>query len=230
MSITTVGEIGEVELIGCFGDASTVVDAARVSFGRSSGEGALTEGDRRLLGYLWRNKHWSPFRHVLIRWRIRAPEFVMRHLWKHIVGIECTSAVATKDSAWNEISGRYVVVKRFHTPVTWRSQHPERKQGSGEALDPEPQAAAREIYQRSLAAAVEGYEALLATGVAKEQARMLLPLSQMTEVVWTSSVQALHNLFDLRTHPHAQYETREIVRCMQQAFADAQPELASVMG
>ena len=153
----------------------------------------------------------------------------MRQLWKHIVGIECTSVAATKDTAWNEISGRYVAVKCFHTPVMWRSQHPQKKQGSGEALDPESQAAAREIYQRALAAAVGGYEALLTAGVAKEQARMLLPLSQMTEVVWTSSVQALHNLFDLRTHSHAQHETREIVKCMQQSFADAQPELASVM-
>ena len=96
---------GSVELLGMFGDELTIVNAARVSFGAAKSE--LDKKDVRLIKYLYKHKHMSPFRHLMFRFRIKAPEFVMRQFYKHVIGCETTSSDSTKDHAWNEISGRY---------------------------------------------------------------------------------------------------------------------------
>jgi len=98
---------GSVELLGMFGDELTIVNAARVSFGAAKSE--LDKKDVRLIKYLYKHKHMSPFRHLMFRFRIKAPEFVMRQFYKHVIGCETTSSDSTKDHAWNEISGRYIM-------------------------------------------------------------------------------------------------------------------------
>ena len=217
---------GFVKLDGLFGNELTIVNSARVSYGVTTEE--LSEKDKKLLNYLWKNSHWSPFRHVLFRFRIRAPEFVMRQLYKHIVGIECSSGMATKDSAWNEISGRYTKIENFHVPSTWRSQHTSSKQCSGEDLEGSTNEKAKEIYEKTLSLARDSYNELLSLGVAREQARIVLPLCQYTEVVWTCSLQALHNFISLRDHFHAQHEIREYALAMKKFLQIYLPALYDI--
>ena len=220
-------EGGTLGCIGGFGDALTVVNAARVSFGQQSG--AMDERDWRLIRYLLRNGHWSPFRHVVLRFQIKAPEFVMRQLYKHVVGIECTSSSSTKDHAWSEISGRYCPVESFWTPATFRPQSKHAKQGlglnsDGTLTDADATEALRE-YRRAVDTAVECYERLLELGVAKEQARAALPLAQFTTVVWTASLQAVLHFIALRDHDHAQLEIRRYAVAMRRLLSRRYPRL-----
>ena len=102
---------GHIELVDTLGDDLTPVNAARVSFGGRSDE--FTTKDKRLSKFLIKHKHFSPFRHQHIMVIVKAPEFVLRQWYKHVVGIETTSSSVTKDHAWNEISGRYIPVQEY---------------------------------------------------------------------------------------------------------------------
>ena len=109
---------GFVEVLGFVGTDLTVANAARVSFGKR--KSIYEKNDYRLVRFLAKNKHFSPFRHLVVQFHIKAPEFVMRQTYKHVVGIEATSSYPTKDHAWNEISGRYVPVEEYYIPDIWR--------------------------------------------------------------------------------------------------------------
>jgi len=192
---------GFVMLEASMGSAVSIVNAARVSMGRKVSE--ITEPDRRLLSYLWEHEHTSPFRHVQLQFHIKAPIFVLRQWMKHQVGC-----------AWNEISGRYVTFEQeAWTPNVWREQSPLIKQGSGGDLEEVKSEAAADLYASAMKESFHAYEALLALGVAKEQARLVLPLSLMSECYWTASLQAVIHFLRLRRDGHAQAEIR--------AFADA---------
>ena len=194
---------GFVILEASMGSAVSIVNAARVSMGKKVEQ--ITEPDRRLLRYLWEHEHTSPFRHVQLQFHIKAPVFVLRQWMKHQVGC-----------AWNEISGRYVTFdQETWTPDVWRSQSPVIKQGSGADLEDGSDAA--ELYASAMRNSFNAYEALLALGVAKEQARLVLPLSLMSECYWTASLQAVIHFLRLRQDGHAQAEIR--------AYADAIREL-----
>ena len=107
---------GYIEVVDVLGDDLTPVNAARVSFGGRSDK--FEAKDRRLSKFLIKHKHFSPFRHQHVMMIIKAPEFVMRQWYKHVVGIETTSTHVTKDHAWNEISGRYVAYAVSYTHLT----------------------------------------------------------------------------------------------------------------
>ena len=125
---------GYIEVVDTLGDDLTPVNAARVSFGGRSDK--FTDKDRKLSKFLIRHKHFSPFRHQHVMMIIKAPEFVMRQWYKHVVGIETTSSSVTKDHAWNEISGRYVEVEEYYYPSYFRKQSEDNKQASeGEIED-----------------------------------------------------------------------------------------------
>lgn len=206
---------GFVEVLDVFGDELTIANAARVSFGVQHTE--LTEGDKKLVKYLYKHKHMSPFRHVFLRLRIHASEVVMRQMAKHIIGIEATSSSAPiKDMAFNEISGRYKVVEEYYYPSVWRKQHTDNKQASAGPCEDSVQDEANQIYTAAMDNAIKTYHRLLNIGVSREQARLILPLSQMTTVLWTASLQAVFNFIVLRDHEHAQYEIREYAK----AFTD----------
>lgn len=221
---TKVLDNGSVELLGVFGSELTIVNAARVSFGKESDK--FSNKDMKLLKYLHDNNHMSPFRHVMLRFRIIWPEFVARQAYKHIVGIEGSTSV--KDSAWNEISGRYMPVHEFHTPTSWRSQSKSSKQGSGGVVSSEMQYKCSKIYEESLKTIKDAYDNLIKMGIAKEQARVILPLSQYTQVIWTCSAQALYNFITLRMEPHAQSEIRDYALVMRQILQKALPYLYGV--
>ncbi len=215
---------GYIDLLDIFGDELTIVNAARVSFNVQ--HDTLENRDINLIKYLYKNKHMSPFRHVMLRFKIYAPEFVMRQLYKHVVGIEATSAsVPVNDSAFNEVSGRYVRVTEFYTPSVWRVQHSDNKQGSGEPCDDSVQTIATNAYAAALAECLKAYTLLLDAGICFEQSRTILPLSQMTTVVWTCSLQALFNFIHLRNTSHAQAEIRAYAQIFDQILHDTFPNV-----
>ena len=184
------------------GNDLTVANAARVSFGKTSkmednmwGPPYLKDKDAKLIRYLAKHKHISPFGHCFASFHIKAPIFVARQLVKH------------KFLRWNEISRRYVDSEpEFYEPSVWRGRSADKKQGSegvvNIVLDQEVQ------WHRQLAT----YKNLLSEGVAPEQARMVLPQSTMTEWYWSGSLDAFADMCNLRCKPDTQAETRQVAR------------------
>ena len=215
---------GFVEVIDSLGNDLTVVNSARVSFGKRKEK--FDNSDKRLVRYLAKHKHFSPFRHLQVQFHIKAPEFVMRQWYKHVVGIETTSKSSTKDHAWNEISGRYVEVEDYYIPTVFRAQSDDNKQASeGEVED---QKGTLQSWEDSIAHAKIFYDSLLRRGVAKEQARVVLPLSQYTEVYWTASFQAIMNFIELRDETTAQWEIQEYARILKELMFDVYPETTKI--
>jgi len=198
---------GFVELVDSMGTDLTVVNSARVSFGKR--KTTLSDGDKKLIQFLADHKHWSPFRHVQLQFHCKVPEFVAREWYKHAVGIAYTDA-ATVDHAWNEISLRYVDASEFnfYTPDGFRKQSENNKQASTDELVNDPGHELLNEYNAHCQKALDLYHRLLEHGVAREQARGVLPLNIYTEFYWTVSLQALVNFIQLRQHAGAQYEIR----------------------
>jgi thymidylate synthase (FAD) len=217
---------GFLELVDTFGDELTIVNAARVSFGVQKKK--LSKGDVGLIKYLYKHKHFSPFRHLMFRFHIKAPEFVMRQWYKHVVGAETTGNSCTKDHAWNEISGRYKPVEDFYVPTTWRKQSKDSKQASEGVVTTEQNTELDGIFGEFMQNSIQTYEKMLSMGVAKEQARIVLPLNQYTEVIWTASAQAVLNFIYLRDEATAQVEIREYARVMRRMLEEKFPTLCKI--
>ena len=202
----------KVNLLGVLGDDITVVNAARVSYGNRIT--SLQPRDVKLMRYLAKHQHHSPFRHIVLQFHIKCPEFVARQMYKHVVGINTTATNVFQDHAWNEISGRYVELHEFYEPKEWR-QKPAKgksKQGSGGAMDNDKQQEAQAIYQFALTTMEDCYKTLLGMGIAAEQARMVLPMSFMTEFYWTASFQAVMHFVKLRAADDSQKEIRDLAK------------------
>ena len=188
-----------VTLLNCMGDDLTVVNAARVSFANTSY--GLEKRDVKLIEYLAKHNHWTPFGHVQFSFRVKAPIFVARQLAKHQVGL-----------VWNEVSRRYVKDDpEFFTPDMWRGTAANVKQGSSDESVYDPEYCS-DTLEDLHTAALHAYDSLLEEGVAPEQARMVLPLSMYTEWVWTGSLAAFMRVVNLRTHPTAQEEVKVVAR------------------
>ncbi len=188
---------GFVRLVEQMGSDAAIVRAARVSYG----EGTKTvREDAALIDYLMRHRHTSPFEMVEFTFHVRAPIFVARQWFRH------------RTASANEVSARYSVLEdRFYRPEAWRAQAQENKQGSeGRFQNPEADRVLEDAYRTAYAA----YRRLLELGVAREEARILLPVGIYTEFYWK---QDLHNLFHflkLRLDRHAQYEIRQYARAI----------------
>ena len=215
---------GFVEVLDVLGSEMTVVNSARVSFGKRKEK--WDKSDERLVRYLAKNKHFSPFRHLQVQFHIKAPEFVMRQWYKHVVGIETTSNSAVKDHAWNEISGRYVEVEDFYYPQFFRKQSDDNKQASEGEIDDQKQGYF--LWEKGLEQIKQSYKELLELGVAKEQARAILPLSQYTEVYWTASFQAIMNFIELRDEPTAQWEIQQYTKVLKVIMFYVYPEITKI--
>jgi len=192
-------------LVDSMGSDLTVVNAARVSFKGHSD--TLNGKDKRLITFLAKHGHWSPFAHVQLTLRVKAPIFVARQLVKHQVGL-----------TWNEISRRYVDTElEFYEPAVWRKAAENVKQGSSdESSGWGPRRSNVKNTMTSTQLAVAEYEDAIASGVCMEQARMLLPQSMMTEWYWTGSLVAFARIVKQRTHSTAQRETQEVVLLIKQ--------------
>tara|TARA_Y100001963_G_C6751166_1_gene434299 strand:- start:1023 stop:1670 length:648 start_codon:yes stop_codon:yes gene_type:complete len=202
MKTIDVLDKGFVRLVDSMGSDLSVVNAARISYNRASEE--MNDKDLKLLKYLWDNKHTSPFRHAFVQIHIKAPLFVLRQWQKHQIGC-----------SWNEMSGRYVQMKEeFYNPLIWRKQHDSNKQSSSGQID--DQMYADDEYYDAITCCVDVYRNLLNAGVAREQARLVLPVSLYSECIWTCSLQALMHFLKERMHQSAQLE----IQCYARAVLD----------
>ena len=190
----------KVELLNYMGEDTTVVNAARVSMAKWHEE-FDGEKDAKLIAYLANNEHWTPFAHPQICLRITTPIFVARQWFKSTVGL-----------TRNETSRRYVdAPPEMYLPDLWHKR-PDKsiKQGAGSALDDEINEDVKDIAQTAYNAAVDAYDALLAKGIAPEEARMVLPQGMMTTWIETGSLAAYCRIAKQRLDPHAQRATREV--------------------
>ena len=211
---------GYIEVVDTLGDDLTPVNAARVSFDGFSE--TFTDKDRKLSKFLIKHKHHSPFRHQHTMFIIKAPEFVMRQWYKHVVGIETTSSHVTKDHAWNEISGRYVPYDQFYEPTEFRKQSEDNKQASDGLIDDQVTATIK--WRTAQMKLIETYNEFLDMGMAKEQARSILPLTVYTKVWWTASFQSIMNFIELRDEPTSQVEIQEYARALKKIMLKTFPE------
>ena len=197
-------KIGFVKLVNQSGGAVEIVNAARVSFGKKIDK--IEEKDLKLIRYLWKNKHTSPFRHIHFTFHIKAPIFVLRQWMKHQVGC-----------SWNEISGRYVEFDyNFFCPEEWRAKpNGSIKQGSGDAFYDDECEIISKKYLNVVDQCHELYQELIELGVCKEQARMILPLSLYSECYWTVSFQGLLHFLGLRLDSHSQIEIQDYAKEVQ---------------
>ena len=199
-----------VEFLDCLGSDLTVVNAARVSFAMESEQ--FGSRDKKLVRYLAAHGHWTPFAHVQVQLRLKAPVFVARQLVKHQVGL-----------VWNEVSRRYVdFTPEFHAPEAWRKRAPDKKQGSlDETIDND--SLLYNSYWDLMTKAEDLYSFMLEKGVAPEQARMVLPQSMMTEWYWTGSLAAFARVVTQRLSEDAQYECRIVAEKIDQLLVNHEP-------
>lgn len=220
-----------VHLIDFMGSDLSVVNAARVSFAKESEwenekeriqgvfdsaldggcydlvdpgfKGILKLADQRLIDYLAKHQHWSPFAHNSLTFRIKAPIFVARQLVKHQVG-----------GVWNEVSRRYVDDEpEFYFPDAYHTKPSNVKQGAGEVMtDTQPEMVLSAMTQWTTQIALNSYKDFLAVGMAPEEARMFLPLNSMTEWWWTGSLMFFARVCKQRLDAHAQSATREVAK------------------
>lgn len=211
-------EITPVELIDTMGNDDAICDAARVSFHKEASN-FTPEQNGRLLRYLARHDHWSPFAHGMLKFRFRAPMFIARQFQKHVVGF-----------AWNEVSRRYVDdPPTFWVPDYLRRRPDNMKQGSvmDDALPVEGEIW-EEIKERHKNAALD-YRAMINKGVCPEQARAFLPQATMTEWIWTGSLQAWARFIHLRGDDHAQKECHEYATLVYDAAYRAFPAATTAL-
>ena len=205
-----------VDLVDHMGTDLTVVNAARVSFDKASfweystvehpefgpiRDEHLSVADTKLIHYLAKHNHWSPFAHTSIQLRIKAPIFVARQLVKHQVG-----------GVWNEVSRRYVDSEpEFYFPEVWRGRPTDgAKQGSSGEVTHVHGVLVSHGAQYAASTALGTYNQLIEGGVAPEQARMILPQNMMTEWYWTGSLMFFARVCKERLAPGAQAETRDV--------------------
>ena len=205
----------KVTYIDHMGSDLSVVNAARVSFGKKSealgtsgivGEPMtpiLNDPDKRLINYLAKHKHMSPFGHAFASFHVKAPVFVARQLVKH------------KFLRWNEISRRYVDDEpEFYVPDQWRERSADKKQGSSDTvveflrMQGFGEQSVHDGSFKHQMHSLDLYRDMVTAGVCPEQARMVLPQSTMTEWYWSGSLDAFMDMCNLRCKLDTQYETR----------------------
>ncbi len=203
---------GFVRLIDHMGSDLSVVNAARVSYGKM--KDSFEASDAKLVDFLAEHEHTSPFRHTALTLHVKAPIFVFRQWMKHRIGSE-----------FNEISGRYVEFPEdeFFVPELFRRQAKVNKQGSEGEIDAANRARALESYLEGCRGAVAHYKELLSLGVCREQARCVLPVALYSEVYWTVSLQAVAHFIRLRADSHAQWEIQQYAAAVRQVVEPLYP-------
>ncbi|MBP7796799.1 MAG: FAD-dependent thymidylate synthase [Elusimicrobiales bacterium] len=199
---------GFLKLIDFIGGDLKVVLAARVSFDMTpKGD----ERDKKLIEYLLKNGHLTPFEHSVFQFHVKCPIFIARQWMRHRWG------------SFNEVSSRYTEVKdEFYIPKQFRVQDTKNKQGS---IDDSslPNDKLLKEYENAIENSYRTYELLIKNGVAREMARMVLPVSQYTQFYWTVNARSLLNFLKLRMDDHAQYEIREYANAIHEIFKEKMP-------
>ena len=198
---------GFVQLVSHMGGDQAVLDAARVSY-KSESKGQ--EQDRKLIRYMLEHEHGSPFEHAVFTFHVKAPVFVARQWFRH------------RTSSYNETSMRYrEAPDEFYIPAKWRVQDAKNKQGSlatDQNFD-----GLTEILGLGCEDAMKRYRLMLEAGVAREMARMVLPVNLYTEWYWTVNARALMHFIRLRSEQHAQWEMRQYSNALWPIFARLMP-------
>jgi len=228
MKINVLDSIGFVQFVSCMGDDLTVVNAARVSFNKESeweevnheGDGILSEKDIKLIKYLAKHKHWTPFAHPQITLRIKAPIFIRTQLFKHKVGF-----------VENEVSRRYVSDPPSVYFPRWRGKPTNgAKQGSEDFMNiDDDYNLVNRHYEMTVREALLTYDELLKRGVAPEQARSVLPQGTYTEWWWTGSLSAYARVYHQRSDSHAQWEVQQYAHAIGQIIEPLFPESWKVL-
>lgn len=208
--MTQVLDKGHIELLEVFGDDLTVVNAARVSFAKESEQ--LSDNDEKLIKYLAKHNHVTPFFHPQIRFRIKMPIYIAREWYRHTIGF-----------ARNEVSRRYVdTPPECFNPSDIRERDQNVKQGS-KLTNIENNDIVSQRIKEIQDELIEKYKNLLDLNVAPELARGILPQSMYTEFIETGSLSAYARLCNLRLDPHAQYEIQQYARVLSDLISEKFP-------
>ena len=209
-----------LRLLDSMGNSLSVVNDARQSFAGESAE--WTERDGKLLRYLAKHHHTSPFRGVVFKWSVKAPLFVARQWWKHTVA----STFVDDQLGWNEKSFRYCAADEaeFYIPIEFLQQSEDNRQASAGPLPSRSQSLAFAQYAQAVNACKQAYAGLLLTGVSKEQARAILPSALYTSFVWACSLQALFHFISLRIGHGAQGEIVAYAKALLELGRPVAPE------
>jgi thymidylate synthase (FAD) len=218
---------GYVRLVDVLGDDLAVVNAARVSYDKESTD--FSEKDAKLINFLLREKHTSPFRHAALTFEVYAPLFVARQWWKYAVA----SSHIDDQNGWNESSRRYITEEeKFYVPLPneWRSKPANSKQGSGEPVD---EKIGEKHFSRLCEAVVLGadnYHQALEDGIAPEIARLFLPAYGMyVRWRWTVSLQGVLTFLDQRLEHDAQYEIQKYAEAVLSLTKEAFPKTIAAL-
>ena len=217
--LITVLNNGYVRLVDIMGSDLSVVNAARASFAKESKE--MTVNDGRLLDFLVRENHMSPFRHAFMTFEIKAPLMVARQHWKYVVGSDHTM------DSWNESSRRYITMDpEFYIPANdqWRLAPDNKKQGSGGPIDPWTGSLLTQQLQDYISQGEALYSMAMENGVAAEQARLFLPAYGMHVVYrWSASLQSVALFLNQRLAEDSQKEIQEYARAVYSLIVDKFP-------
>ena len=190
--------ISSITLVRVSGSDVDVVNAARVSYGKFVTE--VKERDKKLIKFLLKHQHTSPFEHNQLSFRIKAPLFVVRQWMRH------------RMNSYNEISYRYVKAPlEFYIPPKWRYQDTKNKQASVGSFDND---AFKKQYQDLIKKSIETYEYLLTNGLCRELARGVLPLCTYTQFIFTCNLHSLMHFMKSRLDAGAQYEIRQYAQAL----------------
>lgn len=201
---------GFVRLVEAMGDDLTAVRAARVSHGAGL---KSPERDKALIMYLMEHKHETPFEHIVFTFHVKAPIFVARQWFRHRIG------------SFNEISQRYTEIKEeeFYLPLNLRVNVPEDRQKSVEVEDEQRLAKVRQMMSELFDRAYGMYRELIGEGIARELARIVLPLATYTQFYWTVNARSLMNFLNLRADSHAQWEIQRYAIAVAEFFQERCP-------
>ena len=209
-------DIGRVDYVEHMGNDLSVVNSARVSFGKQKEE--IDEKDKKLIKYLIKHRHTSTLEHNVITFRFVVPLFVRSQHHRH------------RTWSYNEISRRYTDFDiKFYTPEKFRTQHKSNRQASNEdeLIDPIlhwGSWSASKIYREHAVVAHNLFKDLLRVGVCREQARGILPQTMYTEYYGTCNLSNLLKFIDLRTHEGAQWEIQKVAEACLEIATDLYPE------
>ncbi|MDT8976241.1 FAD-dependent thymidylate synthase [Paenibacillus sp. chi10] len=216
MSMLQVLDKGYVRLVNTMGSDLTVVNSARVSYAKESME--LSERDIRLIQFLAREGHTSPFRHVMLQFEVYAPLMVARQWWKYVIGSSHMEGTGDSLEAWNESSRRYITEDpTFYIPSQgeWRSKPENSKQGSGDIVSWEIGQKHTDELMNYIELGVAKYEAALEDGICAEQARLFLPSYGMyVRWYWTASLQSVAHFLNQRLEHDAQKEIQSYAKAI----------------
>jgi thymidylate synthase (FAD) len=213
---------GYVRLVDTLGNDLSVVNAARVSYDKEASE--FSEKDERLLEFLVREGHTSPFRHAGLTFEVYAPLFVARQWWKYAVA----STHVDDQNGWNESSRRYITEsEEFYVPQhrEWRSKPENSKQGSGKPLDEYTGSIYTHYLEQYIESGIEMYQAALESGIAPEQARLFLPAYGLyVRWRWTVSLQGAMTFLEQRLGHDAQVEIQEYAKAVRNLAVQSFPQ------